>query len=351
MVVCTVCGKENQQHYKFCLGCGAAMEGMEAGGNVVEQPPAASVAPTLFAAQPLNQDGAADAPTDAPPSPTATAEPISGAAESVCPSCGASSPPNFKFCGNCGASMNPAGTGSGTGPQSGKNGVSADAATQMPHTAAGTTSATVARLTLIRPDGSEGGYHECSERDVTLGRITGALFEQDGYLSPRHARFQFADESVTITDMGSLNGVFVRITEAESLSDGSIFRVGQELLRFNAMIEPRPLEDGTEVLGSPNPGYWGLLSLIASANVDGCAFPLASEEVFLGRERGDVVFNDDGYVSATHAKLSRDASGTVLLEDLGSSNGTFLRLENSRQVPFGTYILMGQQLFRIDRIG
>ena len=30
MINCSNCGKENQDHYKFCLGCGARLAGMAA---------------------------------------------------------------------------------------------------------------------------------------------------------------------------------------------------------------------------------------------------------------------------------------------------------------------------------
>src|ERR1700742_5008589 len=34
MTVCNRCGKENQDHYKFCLGCGAELTAKPAGGDV-----------------------------------------------------------------------------------------------------------------------------------------------------------------------------------------------------------------------------------------------------------------------------------------------------------------------------
>ena len=37
-----------------------------------------------------------------------------------------------------------------------------------------------------------------------------------------------------------------------------------------------------------------------------------------------------------------------MLSDLGSSNGTFLRLIEPRPVGAGTYMLMGQQLFLVE---
>ena len=35
------------------------------------------------------------------------------------------------------------------------------------------------------------------------------------------------------------------------------------------------------------------------------------------------------------------------MKDLGSSNGTFLRVRERRLVPSGSLMLMGQQLFRV----
>ena len=201
-------------------------------------------------------------------------------------------------------------------------------------------------LTLIRPDGSEGGQHPLSPGESLIGRGQGSLFDADPYLSPRHAEFLLTAEGLSVRDLKSLNGVFVKLTEEESLDSGSIFRIGQELLRFDVINPPDPLEDGTEIIGTPNPGYWGRISVIVGRDVDGPAFPIFEESIVLGRERGDILFPEDGYVSATHARISvRD--GMVYLQDLGSSNGTFIRIEGGRSISSGTLLLMGQQLFRV----
>jgi pSer/pThr/pTyr-binding forkhead associated (FHA) protein len=67
----------------------------------------------------------------------------------------------------------------------------------------------------------------------------------------------------------------------------------------------------------------------------------------MGRERGDILFPEDGYVSGTHARISLGQE-RVTLADLGSSNGTFLRIRGERKLPAAAFILMGQQLFRIE---
>ena len=106
---------------------------------------------------------------------------------------------------------------------------------------------------LIRPDGTEGGTQPLHDGDTLIGRGQGTLFEADAYLSPRHAEFAADTNGLTVRDLRSLNGVFLKIVGDELLESGDIFRLGQELLRFEVISPPQPLEDGTEVMGTPEP--------------------------------------------------------------------------------------------------
>jgi hypothetical protein len=257
----------------------------------------------------------------------------------VCPKCGKTVGAAYAFCGSCGQRLKPAGSSAAGAQASGGIPRTMFMAPSPKATARG-------HLTLIRPDGTEGGVHPLHDGENLIGRGQGSLFDADPYLSPRHAEFMLAGEGLTVRDLRSLNGVFMKIAHEEKLESGDIFRIGQELLRFDLIAPPAPLEDGTEIIGTPNPGYWGRISVIVGRDVDGPAFPLFDESIVLGRERGDILFPEDGYVSGTHAQITlRD--GQVYLSDLGSSNGTFFRLRGSRQVSAGSLVLMGQQLFRV----
>jgi hypothetical protein len=368
MIVCTRCGKENQKHYKFCLGCGAELSsapppsgGAEpvgmmktmmadvsgaktvgpdgAGGygartvSPAGPPPGVATPPGA----PAPGYGAAPAPVPAwvPSSPTgpAGAPPVARPAEAVmtggrrCTQCGSDVPPNFKFCGACGTPM-AAGPAPAAAP--------ARAPSASHH----------ASMTLIRPDGSEGGTFVLQQGENKLGRSHGAIFENDGYLSPTHASITVHGTEAVVADLDSLNGVFVRMEGEELITPGQIVRMGQELLRFDLLEAPAPLEDGTEVMGSPNPGYWGKITVVIGSGVDGSAYPLLADSISLGRERGDINFPDDGYVSGLHARMST-RGGKVYLVDLGSSNGTFVKIQGSRKLGNQSYVLLGQQLFRM----
>ena len=158
-------------------------------------------------------------------------------------------------------------------------------------------------MTLIRPDGTEGGTHDLRQGENKLGRSFGPVFENDGYLSPIHAQLDIRGMQAVVRDLDSLNGVFVKMTQEEELQSGQIIRIGQELLRFELIGAPEPTADGTELMGSPNPGFWGKLTVIIGRDITGAAFPLLGESCTLGRERGEINFPDDGYVSGLHARV------------------------------------------------
>jgi hypothetical protein len=206
-----------------------------------------------------------------------------------------------------------------------------------------------AHLVLIRPDGSEGEAVPLSARKTLVGRGFGGIFANDAYLSPEHAEFRFEGDQLVVKDMESLNGIYIRIEPDVpiELFDGTVFRIGQEIIRFEAPVAPEPSPDGTQHAGSPHHGFLGRISLVIGRESTGNSYPIPPQGIHLGRERGDVTFPEDGYVSGLHCRIHSEV-GHVFLTDVGSSNGTFVRVANESFVPKGTFVLMGQQLFRAD---
>jgi len=68
----------------------------------------------------------------------------------------------------------------------------------------------------------------------------------------------------------------------------------------------------------------------------------------LGREEGEIVFRDDAFMSLRHAALTWDVK-RAMITDLGSSNGTFVRLTGPTTIKFGDHVRVGDQLLRIER--
>ncbi len=203
-------------------------------------------------------------------------------------------------------------------------------------------------LTALRADGSEAGSFTLPEASGTVGRESGGIFAGDSFLSPKHAAFRSANGRVTIRDEGSLNGIYKKLSRDApiELRENDMFRIGQEIIVFEPIAHAPPSPDGVERLGSPSKGYVGRIALVIGRDVTGNAFPIPESGVHLGRERGDILFPEDGYVSGLHCRLSWE-NGKLMLIDVGSSNGTFIRLREETELKTGDVLLMGQQLFRV----
>ncbi len=74
-----------------------------------------------------------------------------------------------------------------------------------------------------------------------------------------------------------------------------------------------------------------------------------SDSLVIGCDDGcDLVLAGDGYVSRKHARLHLD-DGLVWVEDLGSSNGTLLRIRRSIVVEPGDELLIGATVLRLEK--
>lgn len=367
MIICENCGRENEDEYKFCLGCGSAL-----------------------------------------PEPTPEVEESSEPEMIDCPHCGTTVPSNFKFCGACGgpieersqepAASEPAGAAARQASQPAPAGAGQPAAEQVAAPSGGRQAQTdrstdptgkpqpsaeqhadasqpasasqqaaesrkapqrqqprtVARLVVIRPDGSEGADISLRRGEQTVGRDSASkALANDPFLSPEHATFVCTQDALFVRDEGSLNGVFVRVDESVELRHHDQIRVGQELLRYEELADSEPVvertEEETKIAGSDPEGLWGRLCLMAGPDLVSRAFALGEEAVTIGRESGDILFRDDGFVSGTHARIRRDGD-TPILEDLNSSNGTYRRIRQETRLDDGALLLMGQQLFRLSRV-
>ena len=340
MIVCPNCSKENQDHYKFCLGCGSDLP-RDGGGEDKPRstPTPPSGIPSVVEPEPPRAARVSEppAPPTAGPAPTGpvaapVAAPVPAVGEgSPCSSCGAYIPPGFAFCGACGAGA------PGAQPTGGNTQASA------PFNPGS------ARLVLIQPDGTVGGQVEIPSGGVTVGRDAGGFFANDAFMSPSHAIFRSENQEVVVTDDNSLNGVFVKLPPNVSIEvrSGQILRIGQELLLFEAVDFGSTAPDGTHRLGSPIEGLWGRVALIVARGRIGNAFPIGGDGVILGRERGNILFPEDGYVSGLHLRVHME-NNRYYVTDLGSSNGSYIKVNSEIRVGSGDFVLMGQQLFRID---
>jgi pSer/pThr/pTyr-binding forkhead associated (FHA) protein len=208
------------------------------------------------------------------------------------------------------------------------------------------------RLIVVHRDGTDGITYNLLGDQIDIGRTEGDLLFEDPHLAPRHARIVASLTGRVLTPLETRNGVYVRLRGPVDLQDGDYVLMGKQVLRFELVSEQernvRPaLEHGVVVFGTPVRPPWARLRQITPAGVGRDIFHLSRPDIVLGREIGDIIFSEDEFMSRRHAQVSY-RNGRGHLEDLGSSNGTFLRLRGPHGLASGDLIRLGDELLRFE---
>jgi len=209
-------------------------------------------------------------------------------------------------------------------------------------------------LVSVNRDGTDGDSYPLRGEWVDVGRADTAdiNFAEDRFLALRHARLEWDGSATHVALVDELNGVFRRVSGEYEIHDGDTLLVGREMLRFELVEEDErviaPLiRHGIAMFGSPPREPWGRVQqLVPNGGVRDVRY-LIGDALILGREEGDLVFRDDAFLSRRHAML-KWKNNTAYIEDLNSSNGTFIRLNERTKLRDGDHLRMGDQLFRIE---
>jgi len=269
----------------------------------------------------------------------------------ACGKCGTTIPPNFKFCPSCGAKtpLPPQNfevetrVGPRTDPSAntpGRNTMAFGGVLQQAR----------AKLTLIRGDGEDGVSFTLAGTDHLAGRGDCPIsFPDDSYLSPIHANFRYANGQLVVRDEGSLNGVYIRITGTARVEPGTAILVGEQVLSVRPAPQPEDVPDSEGTYYSASMMRPATLEIVQQlkGGASGWVFRLAQASVSMGREGNDINFPDDPFISGRHAQVA--LAGAVLsVTDLGSRNGTFVRVTGEQVLKHGDYVFLGQQLLRVE---
>ena len=355
-LVCDGCRTFNAMGSRACKRCGAALS-----LDVPSRARAASGGEAALAGAPVAASGAAaalaSAPTPfVPPAIVTSPGPIGAR---TCATCSAPINPGFKFCGACGMPVEEETRPSSLTPIAGAQVTERVAKLARPEGSGkktlffSTMQAARAKLVLIKGDGLDGVSYTLAGEEHLAGRGDDVPlpFAEDPYMSAVHANFFYRSGKLVVRDEDSVNGVYIRIRGAVPIELGDRFLVGEQIIEVEATLDPsappQPVEDGTYFYASPRPASHFRLVQVLRGGDTGLAHQALSDVVSLGREGNDINFPDDPFISGHHAQVSYE-EGRLSLTDLGSKNGTFLRLSRESVLEHGDYVFMGQQLLRVE---
>lgn len=168
---------------------------------------------------------------------------------------------------------------------------------------------------------------------LDIGRTPGEPWAGDRRMEPLHARLFPAPGGIVIDDFGAPQGVYTQISDTIAVEDGDEFKVGQARLALQRVVGPG--------------GVWGQLTLVRHDDPTPATYRLDRDEILVGRDEGDITLPNDTFVSGDHCRFGREGNA-VYLEDLGSSNGTYIRVRAGQCVAFGGLLLIGHTQFRVE---
>ncbi|MEE8201761.1 MAG: FHA domain-containing protein, partial [Candidatus Acidoferrales bacterium] len=179
-------------------------------------------------------------------------------------------------------------------------------------------------LVLLEPGAGTTTIFALKQAETLLGRDRGEIrFPKDPMISSAHARFRVDAEGLEMEDL-SASGVFLRLRQPARLQHGDLFLVGKKLFEF---------------LAGDAPGQ-------AQLRLSHRDLSLREPETVIGRREGNLVFPDDPLLSGRHACLRREGDA-FYLEDLKSTNGTFLKVRGKARLADGDEVLCGSKLLRV----
>jgi len=166
---------------------------------------------------------------------------------------------------------------------------------------------------------------------TTIGRNKNCdiSFSNDVTLADQHASISNSADGYFLRDDGSGYGVFLRLkpNQPQEVSTGDIVQLGKQFLMFR-------IENGNY--------YFVHFDLNGKAVK---RYALQEETLELGRGENTVLDGNDFVLSRRHLTVTRRAN-KILLQDLDSSNGTFLKVKNSAPLETDDKFRVGQQVFK-----
>lgn len=257
----------------------------------------------------------------------------------VCKKCYTPVPPGHKFCGRCGESVP-------------RDIMAAQTMLMSKALEPGKAKLVVIKGEGFSTDAGDETVFLLGGRQHLAGRTQGQiLFDRDNWSSPSHANFYYRDDGkLVVKDEGSLNGVYLRVRQPLEIQVGDLFLAGEQVFRLDATPRAgdQPDPDGTFFYSSPKRPSPFRVTQVLRGGVHGMLICARETSVTIGRDGCDMNFPNDPYMSGRHTKVEIGANNKFTLSDMGSKNGTYVRIRGERELAHGDYVFIGRELLRVD---
>lgn len=161
------------------------------------------------------------------------------------------------------------------------------------------------------------------------------------------ARISLQEDGLFIEAIGDGDGLFRRIRDEETLLLPCELRMGGHHFLLEELTQDERLPAAEFWGASPAPFRARLVDLLRD-NMIGDVFLLREGRNIIGRETGDIVCHPtDNFISGRHAQFDVDGN-LIILRDLNSSNGTFIRVYGPHPIHGKDQFLLGPHLLKFS---
>jgi hypothetical protein len=185
--------------------------------------------------------------------------------------------------------------------------------------------------------------------EVLIGAAGAVNLPGERFCHPEEALLSFRSGRLWLEDLEGGNGVFLRIRTPVELEMGDEFVVGDQLLRIekNPVPDDGPDPDPTYFYSSPKWPSSFRVTQIFEGGAGGCCVVARGNTLQIGSAIGDLVFPDDPLVAEQHCLIEEQA-GAVVLSDLGTRTGVFVRIRGEQELAHGDELLIGRTRLVVD---
>ena len=185
--------------------------------------------------------------------------------------------------------------------------------------------------------------------EVLIGAAGGIGLPGERFCHPEEALLSFREGRLWLEDLEGGNGVFLRIRSPVELEMLDEFVVGDQLLRIqkNPVSDDGPDPDPTYFYSSPKWPSSFRVTQVFEGGADGCCVVARGNTLQIGSAVGDLVFPDDPLVAEQHCLIEEQA-GAMVLTDLGTRTGVFVRIRGEQELAHGDELLIGRTRLVVD---
>ncbi len=188
-----------------------------------------------------------------------------------------------------------------------------------------------------------------SGESAVVGSAGDIQLHGEVFCHPREAQLSYKDSRLWLEDLDGGNGVFLRIRTPVELDFGDEFVVGDQLLRIdkNPLPDDGPDPAPTYFYSSPKWQSSFRVTQMIENGVQGACSVARGKTLQVGSAIGDLLFPDDPLLSEQHCVVEEQA-GSVVLSDLASRTGVFVRIRGEQELAHGDELLIGRTRLVVD---